>query len=198
MQCVYRSSPYRRATFLYCNFFGIESYDIAAFLKPINKFIVKLCGSSSEALFGFGYSALLPFFCPVFNSLDCVYSIPRCLTCVCLFHLSLQQLNALIDRKSGKKVAQKPRFVKQDQVVLAVLQTAGVICLETFKQFPQMARFTLRDEGTCLAFGSFILPSMSVIGGKHCTEGNCSLEVSQSEVYLYIFFISNLLVFTAV
>ena len=39
------------------------------------------------------------------------------------------------------------RFVKQDQVVIARLQTAGVICLETFKEFPQMARFTLRDEG---------------------------------------------------
>lgn len=37
--------------------------------------------------------------------------------------------------------------MKQDQVVLAVLETAGVICLETFKEFPQMARFTLRDEG---------------------------------------------------
>ena len=39
------------------------------------------------------------------------------------------------------------RFVKQDQVVIARLQTSGVICLETFKEFPQMARFTLRDEG---------------------------------------------------
>ena len=41
------------------------------------------------------------------------------------------------------------RFVKQDQVAIARLQTAGVICLETFKEFPQMARFTLRDEGQC-------------------------------------------------
>ena len=31
--------------------------------------------------------------------------------------------------------------------MIAELQTAGVICLETFKDFPQMARFTLRDEG---------------------------------------------------
>lgn len=62
----------------------------------------------------------------------------------------IQQLKALIDRKSGKKTTVKPRFVKQDQVVIATLQTAGVICLETFKEFPQMARFTLRDEGTLL------------------------------------------------
>ena len=45
------------------------------------------------------------------------------------------------------------RFVKQDQVVIARLQTAGIICLETFKEFPQMARFTLRDEGECCQNG---------------------------------------------
>jgi len=27
------------------------------------------------------------------------------------------------------------------------LETAGIICLETFKDFPRMARFILRDEG---------------------------------------------------
>lgn len=39
------------------------------------------------------------------------------------------------------------RFVKQDQACIAQLQTAGVICLEEFSQFPSMGRFTLRDEG---------------------------------------------------
>ena len=63
------------------------------------------------------------------------------------FIVSLQQLKALIDRKTGKVATKRPRFVKQDQVAIAVLQTSGVICLETFKDFPQMARFTLRDEG---------------------------------------------------
>lgn len=27
------------------------------------------------------------------------------------------------------------------------LEAAGVICMEPFKDFPQMGRFTLRDEG---------------------------------------------------
>lgn len=59
----------------------------------------------------------------------------------------VQELKALIDRKTGKKISRNPRFVKQDQVVIATLQAAGVICVENFKDFPQMARFTLRDEG---------------------------------------------------
>jgi len=34
-------------------------------------------------------------------------------------------------------------------VVVARLETAGVICMETFNDFPRMARFILRDEGVC-------------------------------------------------
>ena len=52
-----------------------------------------------------------------------------------------------MDKKSGEKSKTRPRFVKQDQVCIARLRAAGVICLETFKDFPQMGRFTLRDEG---------------------------------------------------
>lgn len=53
----------------------------------------------------------------------------------------------MVDKKSGEKSKTRPRFVKQDQVCIARLRTAGTICLETFKDFPQMGRFTLRDEG---------------------------------------------------
>ena len=42
---------------------------------------------------------------------------------------------------------QRPRFIKQDHVAIAELQTTGVICIEKFSDFPQMGRFTLRDEG---------------------------------------------------
>lgn len=71
-----------------------------------------------------------------------------------------QALICLVDKKSGEKSKTRPRFVKQDQVCIARLRAAGVICLETFKDFPQMGRFTLRDEGkysllnfcTCLVY----------------------------------------------
>ena len=33
-------------------------------------------------------------------------------------------------------------------MVIARLQTSGVICMEEFDKFPSMARFNLRDEGT--------------------------------------------------
>ena len=61
----------------------------------------------------------------------------------------MQALICLVDKKSGEKSKTRPRFVKQDQVCIARLRAAGTICLETFKDFPQMGRFTLRDEGGC-------------------------------------------------
>lgn len=59
----------------------------------------------------------------------------------------MQALICLVDRKTGLKSNMRPRFVKQDQVVIMRLECAGVVCLEEFKLFPQMGRFTLRDEG---------------------------------------------------
>lgn len=40
------------------------------------------------------------------------------------------------------------RFIKQDHTAIARFQTSRIICMEIFKEFPAMARFTLRDEGT--------------------------------------------------
>lgn len=62
-------------------------------------------------------------------------------------YFCLKALICLVDKKTGEKSKTRPRFVKQDQVCIARLRTAGTICLETFKDFPQMGRFTLRDEG---------------------------------------------------
>uniref|UniRef100_A0A8B9J2D5 G1 to S phase transition 1 n=1 Tax=Amazona collaria TaxID=241587 RepID=A0A8B9J2D5_9PSIT len=67
-----------------------------------------------------------------------------------------QALICLVDKKTGEKSKTRPRFVKQDQVCIARLRTAGTICLETFKDFPQMGRFTLRDEGKTIAIGKVL------------------------------------------
>jgi peptide chain release factor subunit 3 len=53
-----------------------------------------------------------------------------------------------VDGKTGEKSKTRPRFVKQNQSAIMRLETTGVICMELFKNFPQLGRFTLRDEGT--------------------------------------------------
>lgn len=63
-----------------------------------------------------------------------------------IFFSIFQTLICLVDKKTGDKSKTRPRFVKQDQVAIMRIECSGVICLESFKIFPQMGRFTLRDE----------------------------------------------------
>uniref|UniRef100_A0A3P9ANT6 Tr-type G domain-containing protein n=1 Tax=Esox lucius TaxID=8010 RepID=A0A3P9ANT6_ESOLU len=82
--------------------------------------------------------------CPGYNAVLHIHT--------CIEEVQITALICLVDKKTGDKSKTRPRFVKQDQVCIARLRTAGTICLETFKDFPQMGRFTLRDEGTGLGF----------------------------------------------
>lgn len=70
--------------------------------------------------------------------------------------VTVKALICLIDKKTGEKSKTRPRFVKQDQVAIMRIECAGVICLEPFKFFPQMGRFTLRDEGKTIAIGKVL------------------------------------------
>jgi len=70
--------------------------------------------------------------------------------------VTVKVLLCLIDKKTGAKTKTRPRFVKQDQVAIMRIECAGVICLEQFKLFPQMGRFTLRDEGRTIAIGKVL------------------------------------------
>jgi len=53
----------------------------------------------------------------------------------------------LIDKKTGRKSKRAPQFIKKGQKVIARLETSGPICIEAFDDYPQLGRFTLRDEG---------------------------------------------------
>ncbi|XP_069124545.1 eukaryotic peptide chain release factor GTP-binding subunit ERF3A-like [Argopecten irradians] len=75
----------------------------------------------------------------------------------CAEEVTLRALLCIIDKKTGDKTQVKPRFVKQDQVAIARIEVnGGMICLETFKDFPQMGRFTLRDEGRTIGIGKVL------------------------------------------
>ncbi|XP_056143135.1 G1 to S phase transition 1, like [Lampris incognitus] len=86
--------------------------------------------------------------CPGYNAVLHIHT--------CIEEVQITALICLVDKKTGEKSKTRPRFVKQDQVCIARLRTAGTICLETFKEFPQMGRFTLRDEGKTIAIGKVL------------------------------------------
>uniref|UniRef100_A0A914X6W8 Tr-type G domain-containing protein n=1 Tax=Plectus sambesii TaxID=2011161 RepID=A0A914X6W8_9BILA len=80
-------------------------------------------------------------------------------SCVLHIHAAVEEVTVkvlicTIDKKTGAKV--KSRFVKQDEKCIMRLESAEMFCLEAFKDFPQMGRFTLRDEGRTIAIGKVL------------------------------------------
>jgi len=59
-------------------------------------------------------------------------------------------------RVKGKPNTKKPRFAREGSTILCEITTTHKTCAETFDDFPQMGRFTLRDEGTSIAIGKIL------------------------------------------
>jgi len=81
----------------------------------------------------------------------------------CILHLqamseevTIKALICLVDKKTGEKSKTRPRFIKQDQIAIVRFTSTHQICMETFKDHPQLGRFTLRDEGTTIAIGKIL------------------------------------------
>jgi peptide chain release factor subunit 3 len=69
---------------------------------------------------------------------------------------TIKLLLGAIDRKTGEVSKQKPKFIKKGAFVSARIQLSQPVCLDTYKEFPQLGRFTLRDEGKTIAIGKVI------------------------------------------
>jgi peptide chain release factor subunit 3 len=65
----------------------------------------------------------------------------------------------MVDKKSGEKdLKNRPRFIRQDQIAICRFELLGnnAICMEPFKLFPQLGRFTLRYESKTVAVGKVL------------------------------------------
>ncbi|RHZ76914.1 hypothetical protein Glove_187g39 [Diversispora epigaea] len=71
----------------------------------------------------------------------------------CVEEVSISALLHLLDKKTGRKSKRPPQFIKKGQKVIARFESAGPICVEAFDNYPQLGRFTLRDEGKTIAIG---------------------------------------------
>lgn len=61
-----------------------------------------------------------------------------------------------IDPKTKKPIKKKLLFVKGGAIVVVRIQVNDIICVERFEDFPQLGRFTLRDEGKTVAIGKVV------------------------------------------
>jgi elongation factor 1-alpha len=60
---------------------------------------------------------------------------------------------AKIDPRSGQTIEEKPKSLKTGDSALVRIQPLRPLCIEAYKEFPELGRFALRDMGTTIAAG---------------------------------------------
>ncbi|KIM46217.1 hypothetical protein M413DRAFT_441286 [Hebeloma cylindrosporum] len=122
---------------------GVEDEDISpGFVltsphKPIHavrQFEAQLAILEHKSIICAGYSAVMH-----------IHTLAEEVTLPALLHY--------FDKATGRKSRKAPQFAKKGQKIVALIETAAPVCVETFADYPQLGRFTLRDEGRTIAIG---------------------------------------------
>merc|ERR1711884_153224 len=71
-----------------------------------------------------------------------------------------------IDRRSGKSLEEAPKFVKSGDACIATLKPTKPMCVESFKDFPPLGRFAVRDMRQTVAVGVIKVVDNSSVAGK--------------------------------
>jgi len=66
---------------------------------------------------------------------------------------TLSEFVAKIDPKTGGTTEEKPKFLKTGDAAIVKIKPVRPLAIETFKEFPEIGRFALRDMGTTIAAG---------------------------------------------
>ena len=66
---------------------------------------------------------------------------------------TLSEFIAKIDPKTGGALEEKPKFLKTGDAAIVRIKPVRPLAIETFKEFPEIGRFALRDMGTTIAAG---------------------------------------------
>lgn len=86
------------------------------------------------------------------NGYSCILHV-HSLSSECIVESLIQE----IDKKTGKALNnRRPRFIKSQGYCKCKISIPRTIAIEEFKDFQQMGRFTLRDEGRTIAVGKIM------------------------------------------
>ncbi|GIU71421.1 MAG: elongation factor 1-alpha [Candidatus Nitrosocaldaceae archaeon] len=66
---------------------------------------------------------------------------------------TITEFVAKIDPRTGQAVEQNPKFLKNGDAAIVKIRPVKPLCIEKFKEFPELGRFALRDMGTTIAAG---------------------------------------------
>lgn len=66
---------------------------------------------------------------------------------------TITELVAKIDPRTGQPTEEKPKTIKTGDSAIVRIQPLRPLVVETFKEFPELGRFALRDSGSTIAAG---------------------------------------------
>ncbi|RPD67335.1 eukaryotic polypeptide chain release factor 3 [Lentinus tigrinus ALCF2SS1-7] len=90
--------------------------------------------------------------------------------------VTLAALLHYFDKATGRKSRKPPQFAKRGQKIVALIETSEPVCVERFSDYPQLGRFTLRDEGKTVAIGK--ITKLVESGIDEAAEGVANLSVA--------------------
>jgi len=105
--------------------------------KPVNvvrRFEAQVAILETRNIICAGYSAVMH-----------VHTLSEEITMTALLHY--------YDKKTGKKSRKPPQFAKKGMKIVALIETTAPISVERFVDYPQLGRFTIRDEGRTVGIG---------------------------------------------
>jgi elongation factor 1-alpha len=65
----------------------------------------------------------------------------------------ISELTSKLDARTNQPVEEKPKSIKTGDSAIVKIKPLRPLCIETFREFPEMGRFALRDMGTTIAAG---------------------------------------------
>lgn len=79
-------------------------------------------------------------------------------SCVMHVHTAIEEVTFVqllhkLEKGTNRKSKKAPAFAKQGMKIIAILETPEPVCLETYEDYQQLGRFTLRDQGQTIAIG---------------------------------------------
>jgi elongation factor 1-alpha len=67
--------------------------------------------------------------------------------------MTLTEIKKKLDPKTGATVEENPKFLKTGDAAIVKITPVKPVCVEPFKEFPQLGRFAIRDMGQTVAAG---------------------------------------------
>uniref|UniRef100_A0A8C0P7T4 GTP-eEF1A C-terminal domain-containing protein n=1 Tax=Canis lupus familiaris TaxID=9615 RepID=A0A8C0P7T4_CANLF len=69
------------------------------------------------------------------------------------FNVKFAELKEKIDRRSGKKLEDGPKFLKSGDAAIVDMVPGKPMCVESFSDYPRLGRFAVRDMRQTVAVG---------------------------------------------